>query len=185
MVVKAPDKGISVDESFLRKYLEKGGVAHEVESGKQVDRENVDQLLEEDSKPSADQTRNQNRLHERAKRTDVDLETSPREQRKLELEQARAVKEQKEKEAKQRKTAGQVVRNVHEQITENVDPALDRIASLKTVGGIGLLLLILILLLFVVIPVNAAGDTRLKQLWYMVNGRTTLQGRVSIEKGSH
>jgi hypothetical protein len=35
---------------------------------------------------------------------------------------------------------------------------------------------IIILLLFVVVQVNAEGDTRLKMFWYMLNGRAMLIG---------
>jgi hypothetical protein len=65
-----------------------------------------------------------------------------------------------------------------------INPAIDKISAIKTVGGIGALLAVLLLLVFVVVQVNAQGNTRLQQIWYMVNGRTTLSGRVQIVQGS-
>ena len=58
----------------------------------------------------------------------------------------------------------------------------NRISTMKTVGGIGLLLVILAVLLFIVVQVNAEGDTRLKMLWAMILGRAQLQGRVDVAK---
>lgn len=65
-------------------------------------------------------------------------------------------------------------------VSSNVNPLIDRVGSLPTVGGIGLLVLILVILLFTVVVVNDQGDTRLKQLWYMLNGRATIQGRQKV-----
>lgn len=62
--------------------------------------------------------------------------------------------------------------------------AVQKISSLPTVGSIGLLLALLIILLFVVVNVDGKGTTRLKQLWFMLNGRATLNNRVSPTKGS-
>jgi hypothetical protein len=56
---------------------------------------------------------------------------------------------------------------------------VDYVGAAKTVGGVGLLLVILFLLLFIVVRVNAAGNTRLQQLWSMLNGRATLTGAVT------
>lgn len=65
-----------------------------------------------------------------------------------------------------------------------VQPAIDTVASAKTPGGIGVLLLILGVLLFTVVQVNASGDTRLKQFWYMLNGRATIIGRQNVMVGT-
>lgn len=62
----------------------------------------------------------------------------------------------------------------------SVQPAIDRISSLPTVGGIMMPLAILAILLFTVVVVNQNKDTRLKQLWYMLNGQATLQGRQTV-----
>lgn len=187
------DKGISVDTAFLKKYLEKGGVATDQESGKQVDKENVDSFLEDKAdSTTADQTKEQKRLHNKAKDAGIETEPSAREQKEQERAEAKRLAEERRIQAEkertgqaQRRTARQVISNVQEEIVSRVDPAIDQVASMKTVGGIGLLIVILILLLFIVVQVNAQGDTRLKQLWYMVNGRTTLQGRVEVVKGNN
>lgn len=65
--------------------------------------------------------------------------------------------------------------------SESINPLIDKVGSLPTVGGIGLLVLILVILLFTVVQVNDQGDTRLKQLWYMLNGRATIKGRQTVE----
>ena len=71
-------------------------------------------------------------------------------------------------------------RNTRETIIEPIfsraQVATDKVASMSTAGGVGLLLLILIFLLFVVVSVDSTGSTRLKQLWYMLNGRAVLEG---------
>lgn len=61
-----------------------------------------------------------------------------------------------------------------------VNPLIDRVAAAKTPGGIGALVVILIILLVVLMQVNVTGDTRLKQLWYMLGGEASLRGRVSV-----
>jgi hypothetical protein len=62
--------------------------------------------------------------------------------------------------------------------------AVNKIASLPTLGSIGLLLTFLLLLLFIVVNVDGKGTTRIKQIWYMLNGRASLIGRVLVGKGS-
>lgn len=59
-----------------------------------------------------------------------------------------------------------------------IQPAIDRVSAWPTIGGIGLLLALLAILLFLVVRVNDSGDTRAKQMWYMLNGRASLQGSV-------
>ncbi len=67
---------------------------------------------------------------------------------------------------------------VVEHVDKGITPLVDKVSNASTVGGIGLLVAIIVFLLFVVVQVNAAGDTRLKQLWYMLNGRAKLEGAV-------
>jgi Fe2+ transport system protein B len=76
--------------------------------------------------------------------------------------------------------AGEKVGTVVSQVGNSTSTLVDRVSSFKTTGGIALLLVILMLLLFIVVRVNASGDTRLKQLWYMLNGRTALTGKVTV-----
>lgn len=68
--------------------------------------------------------------------------------------------------------------NIQENVEAKLTPAANKIGSLRTVGGLGLLFTILFILLVAIVRVNSSGDTRLKQFWYMLNGRATLQGRV-------
>jgi cation transport ATPase len=46
------------------------------------------------------------------------------------------------------------------------------LSSAPTPGGVGMLLLALIMFLWIIVPVNAAGDTRAKLLFYTLTGRT-------------
>jgi len=77
-----------------------------------------------------------------------------------------------------RPTIKENIENVTENISTTMGGISDRAGAIRTVGGIGLLLAIIVLLLFIVVRVNSSGDTRLKQLWYMIAGRASLVGRV-------
>lgn len=107
-------------------------------------------------------------------------------QARLDKEQAAKDEEARNKQAeKEREDANAAqkfrsdVDTTVQQVQSSVASLSDRIGSVQTVGGIGLLLLVLALLLFTIVQVNAQGDTRLKQFWYMLNGRATLQGSLS------
>jgi hypothetical protein len=58
------------------------------------------------------------------------------------------------------------------------------IASAPTPGGIGVLVLALLFFLWAIVPVNAAGDTRLKLLWYTLIGRTQFTESTQVAGGS-
>lgn len=79
---------------------------------------------------------------------------------------------------------GKTVKNVTDPLLNHASRTANKISNWRTVGGIGLLLIILMFLLFVVVEVNSAGDTRLKQLWYMLVGRAYLIGRQYVQKNS-
>lgn len=79
----------------------------------------------------------------------------------------------------QQEALGDALQSTASTVQQTTSDLAQRIGSVQTVGGIGLLLAILVLLLFAIVSVNSQGDTRLKQLWYMLNGRTTLAGSVN------
>ncbi len=179
---KTEDKGIPVDEQFLKDFADKGGKIEDKASGSEVS--DVDKLLEEvaDKSPS-EVTPNQVQLHKRAVKKNA-ADTTREDEAKAQKEAAR-IERLREQERKQRLgKAERIYSTVSKEVQGNVtDPMIsragafvDRVSALETIGGIGLLLAILIFLLFVVVRVNQQGDTRIKQLWYMLNGRASLAG---------
>jgi hypothetical protein len=72
-------------------------------------------------------------------------------------------------------------------ITPDIQPLIDgagrlgdKVSSLHTVGGIGLLIVVLVFLLFVIVQVDDQGHTRAQQLWFMLNGKAHLDQRVPL-----
>jgi hypothetical protein len=131
------------------------------------------------------QTTNEKKLHERAKRMDAASDERVAKEKERELDVQR--KEAEREEDKRASTSVRDVRHVTQGVNkalENVNPLLERAGTLPTLGGIGLMIGILAFLLILIVPVNAAGDTRAKQFWYMLNGRAKLQGAVSPVVGS-
>jgi hypothetical protein len=181
MVKEVP---ISVDEEFLINYIDKGGKV-ESKTGTPIDADNLDEYLKTVGGGRPETTK----LHQRAKKADAadtqleDAEQAEREQNRINKMRER---EQLARQGKIIGAAGQGIRsakgNLIDPILTKAGGAVDWASNIKTYGGIGLLLALLIFLLFVVVQVNAQGDTRMKQLWYMFNGRATLQGRVNITK---
>lgn len=177
------DKGITVDEKFLQDFIAKGGNA-ETPTGNPVNADNVDKFL-------ADYTDSSAKTTPTKKPTPVTTEDRIEEQRvkQQDREKARsdeAAQKAEEQRLAQQKQAAKTLSGSASNFIDNtvVAPgrkAADWISSLKTVGGVGLLLVILFVLLFTVVQVNAQGDTRMKMLWYMLLGRANLQGRVSPE----
>ncbi len=105
--------------------------------------------------------------------------------REEEIGRKNAEREAEEAAAAQRSqlsAAGTIAGQARQAVDAGLTPlknAADKVASFRTTGGIGLLLVIIAILLFAVVVVNGTGDTRLKQLWYMLNGRASLIGRVT------
>src|SRR6266700_6386425 len=165
---------ISVDEKFLRGFIGKGGKATDIGSGQQITNQaEADQFLQQHvsskkeapNTPSEDEARvrSLNRRSDRLAYTDAE-----REQRKQERER------QQQRAARQRGIqAANITMN---SINSGTQSLIDRVSAAPVPGGIGLLVAVIVLLLFVVVQVNAEGDTRLKQLWYMLNGRASLIG---------
>ena len=166
-----------VSEDFLKDYLERGGTITDPDTGEELDADDIDEALKEVGGGDSAQPDSRKEKHERAKEAAPDAKAEAREQKKQEQE----AREQAELAAKQRaarqKTLKGVATSTAMAITDGGQAAAERISTLSTAGGIGLLLVILTLLVFAVVQVNSKGDTRLKLLWAMLNGETQLEGR--------
>jgi hypothetical protein len=183
------EQKLSVDDAFLKDFIAKGGKVED-DKGAAVDEGNVDALLEEVANKEG--TPKQAALHKKAvSQGTADTTKEDAEKKAKELARNDRLRQQELK--KQRNKALNVYSKTSDAVQDNfTDPLIskagntvDRISSLKTVGGIGLLLVVLIFLLFVVVQVNSEGDTRIKQLWYMLNGRAKLIGRQLVGTGGN
>jgi len=109
-------------------------------------------------------------------------------QRQQAIDEANAIKERQDLRDANRTATQQKLDTVNEKvatpIVEQAKTVVGKVSSLPTVGSIGLLVALLLILLFVVVNVDGKGTTRLKQLWYMLNGRASLRGRVKLVTGS-
>jgi hypothetical protein len=186
-------KGLSVDTkgnvhadtAFLEAFVAKGGKVQEIDA-------TDDSLLNEVGKDQKSKTRTADALHK-------EVETKLGEDDTASLSTAEA-KAQKQAEAEAKKAADAAkrlnkrristvektldsARKATDPIVKKAGHVTDRFARARTVGGIGLLLFILIFLLFIVVEVNSYGDTRIKQLWYMLLGRAALIGRRQVTTG--
>lgn len=181
-------KGITVDEKFLQEYLAKGGEA-ETPTGRKISSQNADEFLAEvagedvkSAKPTH-KTPIKETPEERIERTRQEQEARKAERLDAQRRQQEAsLAQQKQQAAKT--LSGQAANAIDDHVVEPGRRIADYVSSLQTVGGVGLLLVVLFILLFTVVQVNKKGDTRLKMLWYMLNGRATLQGRVKPEAAS-
>ncbi len=98
-------------------------------------------------------------------------------ERKAKAEQKKAEEEEQEK---RKKLVGRVVgmvKDTGQQLSRTVGEQAYKISNWNTPGGIGILVVLLVILSCTVVIVNANGDTRLKQFWYMLAGRAQLQGK--------
>lgn len=188
MAKDTEQQAIPVDEQFLKDYAAKGGKITDKESGKTVT--DVDELVGKVADSGDGTTPTQERLHKRAVAKNA-ADTAKEDAAKAEKEAARIERLREQERKKKLGKAGRVYSAVSREAQSNVDPliskagqAVDAVSNWRTLGGIGLLLAILIFLLFVVVRVNQKGDTRIKQLWYMLNGRAYLLGRQSVQHGS-
>ena len=119
----------------------------------------------------------QRKLHRQAAKMDAEDE-------EIDSRKEQSEKEAKEKDRLDRSTKiTDVTNRTLTSVGNNASQLQDRVASMKTTGGIALLLVLLAVILITIVQVNAQGDTRLKQIWYMLNGRSTLQGKVEINPG--
>jgi Nitrate/nitrite transporter len=165
---------IHVDDAFLQSYVDKGG---EVQTAEGTPVNATDELITEVGKDHKSSTKAADTLH---KEVDKQQGNVPADKSKAEI---------KAEEAARRLNARRVgdVERVARKVKQATDPAIrkaghlaDRAGRARTVGGVGLLLVVLFFLLFIVVEVNAHGDTRIKQLWYMLVGRAALIGRKEI-----
>jgi len=168
---------ISVDESFLKNFIGKGGKATDIASGQQISTpveadeylkghvasKNTEKLADASMSEDEARVRSLNRRSDRLAYTDAE-----REQRKQERER------QQQRAARQRGIAAANI--TMDSINSGTQRLIDRVSAAPVPGGIGLLVAVIVLLLFVVVQVNAEGDTRLKMFWYMLNGRASLVG---------
>jgi hypothetical protein len=166
----------STDTEFLKERLAKKKAHDAIGDTSQPLSVDAGKALEDltESTPDLKEQIRQRKLHRQAEK--LDAEDASIEQRKIDkLQEEAAIQEKQDS-----KRLTDIVSRNTDKAGELTGKAADRIGSMKTTGGISLLLVILALLMFIVVRVNAAGDTRLKQLWYMLNGRTSLQGKVTL-----
>lgn len=186
----AKDNTVSVDENFLKDFAAAGGQA-QTSGGTPINADNVDTFLSEYAAQGSAETTKQQKLHKQAKKADS-ADTTEEDRIAAEKEAARIQELQDEEDKKASGAALAAAKRGVRSVKENVaEPAIARagdiaelIGNYNTAGGIAGLLTILVVLLLVVVVVNSSGDTRLKQFWYMLNGRASLQGRKEIQKGS-
>lgn len=188
----------ALDAAWLKEALKNPAVQiSDAESGKKIESEKeLEELLAEENKPETAAEKKADDQQEQAE----ELAKNPPGDKKQEAEQKKALKDaekaKEKQEADQKRAQQEVARRNKENLNtaqrliskanqatapvlQRAGEVVDRVAASRTPGGIGLLIVILIFLLFVVVVVNQAGDTRLKQLWYMLTGRASLQGRVT------
>jgi hypothetical protein len=198
---KKEDDLLTVDDAFLKRYVDLQGSRAKIEdvtTGEQVDLADLTDVVEkqeDQAKKDKDlnealqrgkqQARNEQRLHARAKKMDAasDERVAKEKQRELDVQRKEAEREEDKRQASSVRDVRHVTQGVNRAL-ENVNPLLERAGTLPTLGGIGLMVGILAFLLILIVPVNAAGDTRAKQFWYMLNGRAKLQGAVAPVTGS-
>ena len=212
MAVKAAKQqdskeAVSGDEQWLRDLIARNQNIRiqDATTGEDVSPDDVLAELadkQEEQKPNKDKELNaalqrgkQSALREKATLTKLQKraeelnaaadERKERELKKEQLQEAERLQREEEKaQGKRIQNVRSVTRGVNQALERNVQPTLEKVGTLPTLGGIGLMVGILAVLLLIVVRVNAQGDTRLKQFWYMLNGRATLQGRVSPQTGS-
>lgn len=103
-------------------------------------------------------------------------------------------REQHEREAAERRRQleeGNTIDKVQEAGRQTVAGALDVaqppirwLESIPTWGGLGLILGVIVLFLMAVVPVDQAGNTRLKLIWYTLSGKTHLRPGSSSSSGT-
>jgi hypothetical protein len=176
---------IHADEAFLAEFVKNGGKVETLD-GSSLDEEN---LLNEVGKDHKSVTKKADELHKEVEKETKEDEKQQKETAKLEKKQAEEIKKAEEaakRIKKQNISAGIKIASATKKVTEPIikqsSEVVNHLSKASTVGGIGLLLFILIFLLFIVVEVNTNGDTRIKQLWYMLVGRAKLKDKVQITK---
>jgi hypothetical protein len=164
---------------FLKDYVAKK-TAQPKQSEKDADAQvNIKDALEDATSETPDIKAKirQKRLHRKAATVDETIAKADEDLQRTQEEEAL------QEEELVRKRNESIREAARQKLIETADTAkgiADNVAAFPTTGGIALLITIIAVLLFTVVQVNAQGDTRLKQLWYMLNGRAQLQGKVQI-----
>jgi hypothetical protein len=170
-MAKQPQSKQSEATEFLRTKLESVPAAPLAPPPPDID--DPDAYLAQVAREQKTSEKEVARLHRKAER-DAEADLSKKEQ----IEKQEEADAQKAADRQKRGLQGAAQDTLHT-VSQNTGMLADKVGAMSTVGGIGLLVAILIFLLFVLVPVNAQGDTRLKLLWYMLNGKAVLQGRVT------
>ena len=162
------------------------------EEKKELDDEELRAILAQDDKTEARKEREEKHLSASARAL---RRTETVEQQKREKEVEREAKQEEKRIAEERATikgtrrvATQALysqaRSVSDSATRTTGRLVDTMTQLPTPGSVGGLVAILCILLLTIVPANAAGDTRLRLLFYTFLGRTTLQGAVNVPLGT-
>jgi len=168
------------DKSRLQKVVDSiGGVSDD--TGTTEDDKAVSEFIA-NTDPHNPQVIKLKRLQAQSDKLNIETDRARAKQEAEQLSENQALRD--ENATPQQKLASNLNEKVATPVKSKVASGIAKVSSLPTVGSVGLLLGILIFLLFVVVNVDGKGMTRMKQLWYMVNGRAFLKHRVSPTKGS-
>ena len=171
---------VHVDTAFLEAFVAKGG---QVQPTPGAPTDTTDALLNEVGKSHKSSTKTADALHNQVQDAQAPDKAVTKEEVKVQAEAKKAEEAAKrinKNRVSQAEKIASSIKKASDPVLKKVGHSADRFASARTVGGIGLLLFILIFLLFIVVGVNKNGDTRIKQLWYMLVGRAKLVGRRTI-----
>jgi hypothetical protein len=142
--------------------------------------DNSSRFIEDATQDENDQGIVRRKLHKRALALQAaDTSTDEREAERVLREEALAEQQRR------REASNNIVDKIHmagDTARGTVGPLADKVSNTPTPGSVGFLLLILLILMLTVVVVNSHGDTRLKQLWYMLNGRATIAGRTDVTR---
>jgi flagellar biosynthesis GTPase FlhF len=195
--LKRSEEG-TADSAWLKNLVNNPNVRiTDNDSGKEVTQNELKDIVEKDDK-SPDDTAAQKKTEDLSKKVEdqKDKDASKEERKKI-AEQKKKEREEKQKLAEQKRAADEAARKMNarrnaaqnllgtvndklDQPIEKVGHALDVFQAAKTPGGIGFLVILLIFLLWVVVRVDQAGNTRIKQFWYMLNGKANLEPSPAI-----
>lgn len=178
-----PDDNVPQDEAWLRDYVT-------AKSSRAEDKEKLAITLAEiggADNPDASEQIEPTQLSSLKKRQDTTDRTgitTDRGNARTEIAQAQINEELRRQNASRLdKVKMQATDQLVSPLQQKVQDGLTFISNAPT-GSVAFLVIIIIGLLFLIVNVDGKGTTRLKQLWYMLMGRATLNGRVSLTGGS-
>ena len=195
--LKRTEEG-TADSAWLKNLVNNPNIKiTDNDSGKDVSQNELKDIVEKDDKTPEDTTAQKKTEDLSKKVEDQKDKDATKEDRKKIAEQKKKESEEKQKLADQKRAADDAARkmkarsnatqsllsSVNDKIDEplqKVGHAVDLFQAAKTPGGIGFLVILLIFLLWVVVRVDQAGNTRIKQFWYMLNGKANLEPSPSI-----